>query len=58
MKCPYRKITYHFPQASMQTARDEEAFAECYGTECPYYVESQQYKGGIETQAYCNRAGA
>lgn len=37
MKCPYRKITYHFPEAYMQTARDEEGFADCYGKECPYY---------------------
>lgn len=37
MKCPYRKITYHFPEAYRQTAHDEERFAECYGKECPYY---------------------
>ena len=37
MKCPYRKIIYHFSQGHMQAPRDEEGFAECYGKECPYY---------------------
>ena len=55
MKCPYRKITYHFPQTYMHTARDEEVFAECYGTECPYYVESRHYRGDIEVPPYCDR---
>lgn len=56
MKCPYRKITYHFPEGRINPAHEEEAFAECYGTECPYYVDSHQYSGGLETQPYCNRA--
>lgn len=37
MKCPYRKITYHIPAGTMQSSRDEEGFAECYGKECPFY---------------------
>jgi len=37
MKCPYRKIIYHFPEGSTRAARDEEGYAECYGKECPFY---------------------
>jgi len=52
MKCPYRKVTYHFSQGRMQPARDEEGFAECYRNECPYYYESYcsrvSKKGGEE----------
>lgn len=40
MKCPYRKIIYHFEKEPMQSARDVEGFAECYGTECPFYSKS------------------
>ena len=52
MKCPDRKITYHIPRAYMQSERDEEGFAECYGKECPYYYNGYcsrvSMKGGSE----------
>lgn len=52
MKCPYRKITYHFPEGSTRVARDEEDFAECYGKECPYhdngYCKRVLKKGGAK----------
>ena len=39
MKCPYRKITYHYHHqaGTIKPAYDEEGFAECYKKECPYY---------------------
>ena len=36
MKCPFRKIIYHYPE-DFKPAYDEEGFAECYEKECPYY---------------------
>ena len=50
MICPYRKKTATFDGITT------EHYMVCYGTECPYYVAEQHYKGGIETQPYCNRA--
>ena len=49
MICPYRK------QTETVDGTTSEYYMECYGTECPHYVENQKYSGGIETQPYCNR---
>ena len=49
MICPYRK------QTETVDGTTSEYYMECYGTEGPYYVESHQYRGGIEVQPYCDR---
>lgn len=49
MICPYRKKTETIDDTT------SEYYMECYGTECPYYIESHQYGGGIEVQPYCDR---
>lgn len=38
MKCPYRKVIIDLK--SMGLDGTEEGFAECYGTECPFYSKS------------------
>ena len=50
MKCPYRK------QTEIVDGTSSEYYMECYGTECPYYVERHHYGSDIEIQPYCNRA--
>jgi hypothetical protein len=49
MICPYRKRT----ETTENTTK--EYYMECYGINCPYYVDEQHYKYGLKTPPYCKR---
>ena len=40
MVCPYRKVTIDLETAGSKFKGTEENYAECYGTQCPYYWKS------------------
>ena len=54
MKCPYRKTIMPLYQFGLEGT--EEGFAECYGTECPFYEPEKQLLGNLVTSEYCLRA--
>ena len=53
MKCPYRKVIIDLK--SMGLDGTEEQFADCYGTECPWYVGQSQSNFGLIVPEYCRR---
>ena len=57
MKCPYRIITKKRPDRAFSEVTEQE-FAECYGSECPYYrPETPIGKSGwLKVPEGCRRA--
>lgn len=58
MKCPYQKRIIHQPERkenyTLHYAIDIEKFADCCGSECPFYRKKRKTDGSIEE--LCKRA--
>ena len=53
MKCPYRKVTIDLKSMGLDGV--EEAFAECYREECPFYAPENHSYTNIVVPEYCKR---
>ena len=49
MKCPYRKITTH--KRTPFKSEINEDYAACYGTECPLFIQGQQFEACIRADS-------
>ena len=54
MKCPYRIITTKKPGPAFSEIT-EQAFAECYGEECPHYRPEHKI-GSLTALEYCSKS--
>lgn len=56
MKCPFRTINTHTRKITLTTysVEDVKEYADCYGSDCPYYCESiiQRYSAEEDKLKY------